>query len=62
MRPEISPTKVVLPAPFGPMSARISPAASWKSTERTAWTPPKLLLSPRVVSNGVTAATAARAA
>src|SRR5204863_6812223 len=31
---------VVLPAPFGPMSARISPCGSVNDTSSTAWTPP----------------------
>ena len=32
--------QVLLPAPFGPISARISPAFSAKETPRTACTPP----------------------
>src|SRR5262245_43258316 len=32
----------VFPAPLGPMSPRISPAASWSETSQTAATPPNL--------------------
>jgi hypothetical protein len=32
--------QVLFPAPFGPISARISPARSSNDTLRTAWTPP----------------------
>ena len=32
--------QVLLPAPLGPISARISPAFSENDTPRTAWTPP----------------------
>src|SRR5687767_9103565 len=41
--PEIWPMSVVLPAPFGPMSACTSPAATSRSTLSTATTPPKRL-------------------
>src|SRR5271163_1072035 len=37
--PSIMAKQVLLPAPFGPMSARISPASSAKLTSRTAWKP-----------------------
>src|ERR1051325_3466467 len=39
--PEIRPTSVVLPAPFGPMSACTSPGAMSKLTWSVATTPPK---------------------
>ena len=32
--------QVLLPAPLGPISARISPARNSNDTLRTAWTPP----------------------
>jgi hypothetical protein len=32
--------QVLLPAPFGPISASISPAETAKETSATAWTPP----------------------
>ena len=41
---------VVLPAPLGPMIPRISPSCTCRSTPRTACTPPKDLVSPRVSS------------
>ena len=45
---------MLLPAPFGPIRQRNSPSASAKSTLRTAWTPPKCLVRPRVsISGGV---------
>ena len=40
IRPQIRLTNVVLPAPFGPMIARISPAGRSKSTFSTARRPP----------------------
>jgi hypothetical protein len=44
--------KVVdLPAPFGPMIASISPAASAKVTSFAATTPPKRLFSPSAASS-----------
>src|SRR5579859_5315341 len=43
--------QVLLPAPFGPISARISPAASAKPTSRTAATPPKDLRRPATSSS-----------
>src|SRR5215510_6525313 len=42
--PEIKPIRVVLPAPFGPMRACTSPAATSSVTPSTATTPPKRLL------------------
>ncbi|MGY4289954.1 hypothetical protein ACVWXO_009220 [Bradyrhizobium sp. LM2.7] len=32
--------QVLFPAPFGPISAKISPARSENETPRTAWMPP----------------------
>src|SRR5881628_2612490 len=43
---------VDLPAPFGPMSARISPRASSKLTPSTARTPPNALQTPTTRSSG----------
>src|SRR5512138_162361 len=37
-------TRVVFPAPLGPMTPRKSPRLSWKSTLQTAITPPNDLL------------------
>src|SRR6185503_18457540 len=42
--PEIRPTSVVLPAPFGPISACTVPAGTWSATWSTATTPPNRLL------------------
>ena len=39
--PEIRLKSVVLPAPFGPMRARRSPARTLSVTPSTAWSPPK---------------------
>ncbi len=39
-RPQTRLTKVVLPAPLGPMMARISPGMTAKSTPSTAFSPP----------------------
>ena len=44
--------QVVLPAPFGPISASISPATSVKLTSSTAWMPPNAFDSPRTASSG----------
>src|SRR5437899_1625799 len=41
---------VVFPAPFGPMSARISPRGSSKETPSTACTPPNVLRTPSTLS------------
>src|SRR5688572_5084309 len=38
--------RVDLPAPFSPTRPRISPSATWRSTERRAWTPGKDLSIP----------------
>src|SRR5258707_1332353 len=38
--PEMTLKSVVLPAPFGPRIARLSPCATSRSTSRTAWRPP----------------------
>ena len=40
-------SSVVLPAPFGPITASSSPGAALKPTSRSAWRSPKLLLTPR---------------
>src|SRR5687767_3287805 len=42
--PEIAPMSVVLPAPFGPISACTSPARTSSVTASVATTPPKCLL------------------
>src|SRR5262249_23654706 len=52
--PEMRWNSVVLPAPFGPMMARSSPAGTARSTPPTACTAPKARPSPRVSSSGVT--------
>src|SRR4051812_3780310 len=43
--PAIRVKSVDLPAPFGPMMPRSSPASTSRLTPRTAWIPPKLRLS-----------------
>ena len=53
--------KVVLPAPFGPISAWRAPASSRKLMSRAAASAPKFLLSERV-SSSVSVMTAARLA
>src|ERR687883_267417 len=45
--PEITLNSVVLPAPFGPRTARLSPCATSRSTSRTAWRPPNRRPTPR---------------
>src|SRR5437867_4807680 len=45
--PEIWPMSVVLPAPFGPISACTSPRATSSVTSSVATTPPKRLETPR---------------
>src|SRR5437762_12348100 len=45
--PEIWPTSVVLPAPFGPMRACTSPRTTSSVTSSVATTPPKRLETPR---------------
>ena len=47
--------KVVLPAPFGPISACRAPSSSVKVTSRVARSAPKFLLSERVSSSAVMA-------
>src|SRR3989442_3675834 len=47
---------VVLPAPFGPMSARISPAGSANETSSTAWTPPNDFRTPTTSRTGLVTA------
>src|SRR5688572_12713180 len=44
--PEIWPTSVVLPAPFGPISACTSPCATSSVTRSVATTPPKRFDTP----------------
>src|ERR1700735_2053402 len=53
-------TRVVLPAPFGPMRACTLPASRASETSASALTPPKALASPEAVRIG-RCATAARA-
>src|SRR5436305_5455885 len=50
--PESSLISVVLPAPFGPMTAWISPGATESDTSPVATMPPKRLVSPLVSSTG----------
>src|SRR2546427_9505956 len=45
--------KVVLPAPLGPMSACVSPSATWKSMPSLARSAPKLLQRPLTSSIGL---------
>src|SRR5438874_6751973 len=45
--PEMTLNSVVLPAPFGPRTARLSPCATSRSTSRTAWRPPNRRPIPR---------------
>src|SRR6266550_6191576 len=45
--------KVVLPAPLGPMSACVSPSATWKSMPSLARSAPKLLKRPFTSSIGL---------
>src|SRR4051794_1266849 len=45
--PEMTLNSVVLPAPFGPRMARLSPCATSRSTSRTAWRPPNRRPIPR---------------
>src|SRR5579862_9731865 len=47
MRPRIALSAVVLPAPFGPMSPRIRPSSTRKSTPSRAMLVPKALWRPR---------------
>src|SRR4051812_1423017 len=56
--PESRFSSVVLPAPFGPMTACTAPGGKARLTESTAVRPPKRRLSASVSSIGVTAATA----
>src|SRR5713101_4686765 len=44
--PDSMSSKVDLPAPFGPITAWISPLAASSETSRTATSPPKRLVSP----------------
>ncbi len=49
--PDKSANSVVFPAPFGPISPRISPSAMSKETFETAITPANRLVRPSTVSN-----------
>ena len=51
-QPEIRWNNVVLPAPFGPMTARSSPGRTVRLTPATACNAPKSRPSPRVSSTG----------
>src|SRR5436305_11777878 len=51
--PEMTLTRVDLPAPLSPTSPTTSPAATSKSTPSSACTTPNLLLTPRRASSGV---------
>src|SRR5687767_12783375 len=48
--PEIWANRVVLPAPFGPISAEIEPASTVSDTAFVATTPPKRLVTPTISS------------
>ena len=50
---------VVLPAPFGPRKATISPGSTVRSRPSTAVTAPKRLVSPRSAMAGVRVGSAA---
>ena len=53
MAPAIMLNSVVLPAPFGPMTAKIAPCGTAKLTRSTATRPRKRLLRPSTVSSAV---------
>src|ERR1035437_9479499 len=55
MKPEIRLNSVVLPAPFGPITARIAPGATSKLTLSTAARPPNRFDRSRTDRIGVTA-------
>src|ERR1035437_532387 len=50
--PETALNSVVLPAPLGPITPRISPLYKVKETSETAWTPPKRTPRPASSSSG----------
>ena len=52
VKPVMASMKVVLPAPFGPIRPRISPAWSSKLTSLTATSPPKRRVAPATVKRG----------
>ena len=54
--PDIMLMKVVLPAPFGPITQRTSPVSSAKSTLSLATRPRNRLVRPSVRSSSITAA------
>src|SRR5947199_8743581 len=56
MRPRIALSAVVLPAPLGPMSPRMRPSATRKSTPSSAMVEPKALRSPRASMHGMASA------
>src|SRR2546427_2289904 len=56
LSPQITLNSVVFPAPFGPMTPSTSPRSTERSIRSRAWTPPKLLLIPRVSSRRPTTA------
>src|SRR5881628_2818028 len=59
MSPAITLKSVVLPAPFGPRTARRSPGATSRSTSLTACKPPKRRPTPRKRRVGSTCSTGA---
>src|SRR5712692_10852278 len=50
--PTSTATRVVLPAPFGPITAWISPGSTASATSLAATRPPKRLVSPAVAKSG----------
>src|SRR5256885_12226254 len=50
--PASSAMSVVLPAPFGPMTAWVSPSGTARSTPSVARRPPNLFASPRIARSG----------
>src|ERR1700739_1448276 len=53
MRPRIAFSAVVLPAPLGPMSPRMRPSSTRKSSPSTAMVVPKALGRPRASCHGM---------
>src|SRR5213594_4565706 len=45
--------RVVLPEPFGPMSARISPSSTRRSTRESAQRPPKFSVTPSISRSAI---------
>src|SRR4051812_40449147 len=54
IKPVMTLNSVVLPAPFGPITLKISPGCTARSTPSTAATPPKCRFKPRTSSSGAT--------